>query len=409
MTAGAGAAPGGAIRLTHVAVRDVRNLAHVDLEPPPDGIAVIGENGHGKTNLLEAIYYLQILRSMRGAKDQDLVRFGEAGFHISAQLDTARGPREVRAGYDRATRRKRVRIDGADFPRLSDALGAVPSVVLAPADAVIVAGGPAERRRFLDIALALTSRRYLTALQGYRAALARRNAALRDAVRAGGMPDEDRIAVWEPALAEYGATILVERVAWTDRVSQEFTRLAAAIGERGEARLRYATRLEAGLGGRTTEVGGRRSEVEEQRSGSAGEADVRAALAEALAARRAHDVRRGLTHAGPHRDDMALTLDGRELRVFGSAGQQRTAAIVLRLLEADTLRACHEAAPLLLLDDPFAELDARRARRILELLGEAGMGQTIVAVPRAEDLPAALTSLERWRVVEGALSRVGTA
>jgi DNA replication and repair protein RecF len=130
---------------------------------------------------------------------------------------------------------------------------------------------------------------------------------------------------------------------------------------------------------------------------------VAAALADALAAKRALDVRRGLTHAGPHRDDLELLLDGRDLRLFGSAGQQRTAAIALRMLEAATLRDRSGATPLFLLDDPFAELDARRSHRILELLADAGLGQTILAVPRAADIPAELTRLDRWGIRDGVL------
>ena len=115
-------------------------------------------------------------------------------------------------------------------------------------------------------------------------------------------------------------------------------------------------------------------------------------------------MRRGLTHAGPHRDDLALTLDGRELRAFGSAGQQRTAAIALRLLEAETLDQRLGAAPLFLLDDPFAELDVRRSARILELLAEQGMGQTLLTVPRESDIPPALTGLARWRIAAGVVT-----
>jgi DNA replication and repair protein RecF len=129
--------------------------------------------------------------------------------------------------------------------------------------------------------------------------------------------------------------------------------------------------------------------------------DVAAALAAALEQKRGLDVRRGLTHAGPHRDDLTLTLDGRELRAFGSAGQQRTAAIALRLLEAETLHERLGAAPILLLDDPFAELDVRRSARILELLAEHGMSQTLLTVPRETDIPPALTQLARWSITSG--------
>ena len=371
--------------LRHLSVRDFRNLERVELELPAEGIAVVGENGHGKTNLLEAVYYLQLLRSVRGARDQDLVRFGAAGFHVAARAEGGTPtPRDVSVGFEKAGKRKRARRDGGEPARLSDALGGLPSVIFSPGDVQLVAGAPSERRRYLDVVLALTSRRYLAALQSYRGALARRNAALRDA--RGGASDA-RVSVWEPALAEHGAVLWAERVAWVERAGPEFERLCTAIGERGRARMRYHAALAAAVDASHDA----RMEI----------------LAAALHARRPLDLKRGVTHAGPHRDDLELTLDGRDLRLFGSAGQQRTAAIGLRILEAATLRDTSGAAPLFLLDDPFAELDARRSHRILELLGAAGLGQTLLTVPRTVDIPAELTRLERWSVREGMLSRAG--
>jgi len=271
-----------------------------------------------------------------------------------------------------------VLLDGAEPAKLSEALGALPCVVVAPSDVQLVAGGPAERRRFLDVVLSLSSRRYLGALQRYRGALLRRNAALRELSRSGR--DAAAIEVWEPALAEYGAVLWSERAAWIASSAPAFTALCNAIGESGDARMRYISTLATDR------------PAEEQ-------------LLRALAAQRPNDIRRGVTHAGPHRDDLELTLGGRELRLFGSGGQQRTAAIALRMLEGGTLRARFGAEPLLLLDDPFAELDAGRAQRILGLLGEAGMGQTLLVVPREVDIPRDLTRLERWRVNGGEFAR----
>jgi DNA replication and repair protein RecF len=395
-------APAGVARvaLRHFAARDFRNIRRLVLDLPAEGIAVVGENGHGKTNLLEGIYYLELLRSVRGARDADLVRFGAAGFHVAARLASDR-EHEIAAGFERATKRKRVTVDGGEAARLSDAIGMLPSVFVSPRDVALVAGGPSERRRFLDIVLALSSRAYLTALQGYRAALLRRNAALREAARAGA--DAARVAVWEPALAEHGAVIWLERVRWVDDHAERFAALCASIGERGVARMRYVSHLGVAAQGDARGDG---------RAGAVPPAvgDVRAALASALAERRAVDLRRGVTHAGPHRDDLELTLAGpdggpRELRAFGSAGQQRTAAIALRMLEAETLRARSRGEPLLLLDDPFAELDARRAVRVLDLFVHEGLGQVILAVPRAGDIPPGLTGLERWQITDGALAR----
>ena len=370
--------PAGArIWLESIAIRDFRNLERVDLELPANGIALIGDNGHGKTNFLEAIYYLQILRSVRETRDVDLTRFDAAGFHISA---IAQSPVEhpLAVGFDKGTKRKKVTVDGATPRRLSDALGALPSVIFSPRDLELVSGAPSERRRYIDLVLALTDRKYLHALQHYRANLIRRNAALRDAARRGGRSADDRVAVWEPALAEHGTVLIEARAKWVEDSANEFTRLSEMIGERGEARMRYVSPF---------------AESEARH-------DV---LLAAFEEKRSLDIKRGLTHVGPHRDDLELTLDGRELRLFGSAGQQRTAAIALRMLEAATLRAHAGAEPILLLDDPFAELDTRRSTRILELLQKGGLGQTILAVPRETDIPAELMRLDRVSIRNGVI------
>lgn len=376
--------------LESLSIRDFRNLARVRLDVPAEGMAVVGDNGHGKTNLLEAIYYFQLLRSGRGARDQDVVRFGAPGFHIAAEAAVGRRV-SLSAAFLRAGKKKKVTVDGIEPARLSDALGSLPSVMFAPRDVELVAGSPSERRRFLDVALALTSRRYLAALQQYRAALVRRNAALRDAARKNEASSVARAAVWEPALAEHGALLWAARVAWVNRVADDFATLCRTIGERGDVRLRYAT------ASATLSVGTDGASVPE----------LATRLADSLAAHRSVDLRRGLTHAGPHRDDLDLVLGGHALRSFGSAGQQRTASIALRLLEAATLRGAG-STPLVLLDDPFAELDGRRAARILELLGSSGaVHQTILVVPRATDIPAEMTSLPRYRVVDGVVSEEG--
>ncbi|HEY0971312.1 MAG TPA: DNA replication and repair protein RecF [Gemmatimonadales bacterium] len=372
-------ASGARVRLRRLSVRDFRNLARVELRPPAEGFAVVGENGHGKTNLLEAIYYLELLRSARGARDLDVARFGAPGFHVSAEVATdGHSSHTIGVGFDRQLRRKKVVLDGGEAARLSDAVGVLPSVLFSPRDAALVSGAPAERRRYLDVVLGLTSRRYLVALQHYRAALARRNAALRDVAR--GRLGDDRVAVWEPALAEHGAVLWTERAAWVERWAPAFAELCAAIGEHAAVELGHASQYAGG-----------------------GVERAAASLAGSLEAKRPFDVRRGLTHAGPHRDDLEILLGGRELRTFGSAGQQRTAALALRILEARTLRERVGASPLLLLDDPFAELDARRSARILSLLADGGLGQTVLAVPRAADIPPELTRLERLTVRDGVL------
>ncbi len=364
--------------LRRISIRDFRNLEHIDLELSRDGAAFIGDNGQGKTNLLEAIHYLQTLRSIRGARDQDVTRFGASGFHVAAQAHCP-DEREISVGFDRMLKKKRATRDGVPATRLTAALGSLPSVMFSPRDLELVSGAPVERRRYLDLVLSLVSHRYLNALQNYRSALAQRNSALRDAVRHGG--DTAAVRVWDPPLAANGAVLVAERARWMEKAQDEFRVLCDRIGEQSETAMRY-------------------------RSAFARSADIEADLRDALEEKLDLDVRRGVTHAGPHRDELELTLDGQELRAFGSAGQQRTAAIALRMLESATLREHIGAAPILLLDDPFAELDARRAERILALLAGGGRGQVLLAVPREAEIPPELMKLERMRISCGAITRL---
>jgi DNA replication and repair protein RecF len=366
------------IRLDSIAIRDFRNLERVDLELPPEGAVVVGDNGQGKTNFLEAIYYLQILRSIRDARDQDLTRFDTTGFHIAARAHTPES-HDISVGFDRNAKRKKVVHDGTEIRRLTDALGALPCVMFSPRDLELVSGSPTERRRYLDLVLALTDRKYLRALQNYRANLARRNAALRNAARRGSADNEQQVAVWEPALAEHGSVLIEARARWVRNSAADFSNAVARMGEKGNSRIRYVSPF---------------ADSEARR-------DV---LLAAFEEKRALDLKRGMTHVGPHRDDLELTLDGRDLRLFGSAGQQRSAAIALRLLEAANLRDHAGAEPLLLLDDPFAELDIRRAARILLMLEERGLGQTILVVPREADIPPGLMRLDRLQITSGAIT-----
>ena len=368
-------APPAAIRLASLALRDFRNIAHADLEFPPEGVVIIGDNGQGKTNVLESIAYLGTLRSMRNARDRDLVRHGAAAMHVRGAVEDG-APRTIAVGMERTSGRKRITLDGVEVKRQVDALGALPSVAWSPSDVALVTGGPAERRRYLDVMLALSSRSYVTSLRRYRAALERRNAAIRDAVRRGR--GEDAIHVWEPALAEHGAALIVARRDWVATHSHEFTRLVAAIGEQSSMSITHDCDV--------------------------AEVEVAEHLAEQLARGRQRDIAMGTTGVGPHRDDLCIQLDGRDARAFASAGQQRTAAIALRLLEARTLRHAGHGHPVLLLDDPFAELDMTRVTRTLALLTEEDVGQVILAVPREDEIPRTFEGLARWRISAGEIA-----
>ena len=374
--------------LVHLAAREYRNFERLDVDVPASGLVIIGENGQGKTNLLEAVAYLGLLRSFRGARDADVIRFGAPAFHVRATLSAPLAWHTVGVGYERASKKKRATLDGVEQARLTSALGALPSVEFSPADVALVAGGPGDRRRYLDVMLALSSPAYLQALQQYRAGLLRRNAALRIAQRDGGRGDhEARVQVWEPALAEHGGVVVAARHRFVREQAERYTQLCTAIGERQGALLRYQA------------VGGDNGEA--TATSSRAQTD---ALTRGFAQHRTTELRRGVTLVGPHRDELQLLLGGRDLRTFGSAGQQRSAAIALRLLELATLRRALGYAPLLLLDDPFAELDLGRAGRVLALLEDAGASQVLLAVPREADIPEAYTRLSRRVMRDGQLS-----
>jgi DNA replication and repair protein RecF len=342
------------VELTRLTVRQFRNLAALDVDVPQRGVVVIGDNAQGKTNLLEAIYYLVLFRSFRGAKDRELVRFGDAGFFVAGSAGV-----RVTAGYEVEGRRKKVSADGVPVTRLGDAVGRVLAVCVSPADRTLITGGPAERRRYLDVLLALRDRSYLRVLS---------------ALRAGQL---DTAWAYDDPLARAAAAVTAGRLAWVETYAGRFAELCDALGEHAAGRMEYHLR----------------------RGGAAEVEAVRTALAHA----RDRDARRGMTTVGPHRDDVRLTLGGHEARVVGSAGQQRTAALALRLLEAETLAAAHGTTPVALFDDAFAELDASRQARLLSVIAESLPGQAIVTAPRDDEVPAALLERPRWRMREGSI------
>jgi DNA replication and repair protein RecF len=370
------------VRLSTLTLRHFRNLRDQDLELPPEGVALIGDNAQGKSNLLEAIYYLETFRSFRGARDDQLVTFGADVFRVvgSAASDAApSGVAQVAAAFERRGGRKKVTIDGAEQERLGPALGRLAAVIFSPVDLELVSGGPKERRRFLDIVLSLNERGYLEALQEYRRVLGQRNAALRDALPVAV------VQAWTPGLIDAGAVAMHARRRWIERVSPLWEDYYARVSADGRARMRYEPSVQL------DEV----ASVDE----------VAAAFRGALEDSAERDRRLGTTTVGPHRDEVGLTLewDGAnlELRDYGSGGQRRTAALALRLVEAATIRDQRGAMPLVLVDDAFAELDEGRSERVLELLESTDAGQVVLTAPKESDVRFRRHTLARWRIAAG--------
>jgi len=349
---------------------------------------VVGPNGSGKTNLIEAIYYLEIFRSFRGARDADLVRFGEDVFRVEGEVRDGESVGELAAAYQKAGRRKKVEVDGLETDRIADALGALGAVVLSLEDADLVCGSPGRRRRFLDILLSLVAPGYLAALQRYRAVLVQRNEALRQ----GAMEIVD---AWTEGLLEPGARVMAERESWIASAAPGFAEYHEEIAGGWTATLVY----EPGLGGPGS--------IEPPAGTGERVAEWADLLRRAMRDNADRDRRRGSTQAGPHRDDLVIRAvvedsgEERDLRTYGSGGQQRTAAIALRLVEADTLRNKLGRDPIYLLDDVFAELDRERASRVVRLLDEGRSGQVLMTAPKPADIELRGGGLAHWRIREG--------
>jgi DNA replication and repair protein RecF len=350
------------VRIRRLVARGYRNLADLELDAPSPGVVLLGANAQGKTNLLEAIYYPVLFRSFRGAADGQLLR-EPTGFSVEAHI-TGGPAKTVSTAY--TGRKKRITVDGEEVSRVADSVGNWLAVTFLPSDVALASGPASERRQYLDRMLSLSDRRYLRALISYRSALAQRNSALRQG-------RTDIAQAFNGPLAVAGAALVTARLEWLTRGAEQFAAELEMLGEKGAASLRYRGRLEL--------------------------ADA-AAWDEVLAETLQDDCARSVTTAGPHRDDLVLEAGGRRLRDYGSTGQQRSAAIALKLMEITTLSRARGTEPALLLDDVFAELDQERQSRLAARLLDSGERQVFVTTPRRDELPPNL-DLPVWMVESG--------
>ncbi|MGH2871386.1 MAG: DNA replication/repair protein RecF [Solirubrobacteraceae bacterium] len=365
------------MRVVSLAVRDFRcyDEATVALG---DGLTVIsGSNGAGKTNLVEALYFGCTGRSCRTGNERELVRFGRPAARVQVTTAAADGRHELTVGFAPGEP-KRMRVDGADVERLLD-VDVRPLVsVFLPDRLELVKGPPAVRRAHLDQVIAAMWPARTVTRRVYAQALAQRNALLAR-VRAGAA-GTGSLASWNLQLAGAGLELMADRRSAVSQIADRFGEWCSLLGLDGAPELDYRPRSRA-----TT--------VPE--------------LAGELAERVDSDLERGFTGHGPHRDDLALLREGRELRAYGSQGQQRLALLALLLAERDALAERRDAPPLLLLDDVMSELDRGRRTALVALL-RARSGQTVITatdleqVPGADEPEVARLAVAAGRVVSGA-------
>jgi DNA replication and repair protein RecF len=356
---------------------DFRSYEDAEFTPAEAGITVVtGANGSGKTNLIEAIGYLATLKSLRGNPGEAMVRSGHSQAVVRASL-VRDGRSLVVAAELHALGRDRVQVNGQPLRRTRDLLGALQVTVFSPDDLVLVKGGPAPRREYLDDLLVALHPRHDAVLTEVERVLKQRNALLKSAGGFRVLPEDVSFTldVWDTKLAAAGEELAAARAGLAGDlqplVAEAYSALAAtsAPGDRRTVNLAY-----------------RRSWP--------------GPLAEALAAARPDDLRRSVTTVGPHRDELDLAVGSLPARTHASQGEQRTLALALRLAGHRLVTETIATPPVLLLDDVFSELDHARAEALIRHLPTSA-GQAILTT--AGDLPAGATVAARYRVEEGKL------
>jgi DNA replication and repair protein RecF len=379
------------VHVTHLSLTDFRSYEVVDLTFDAGVTALVGPNGQGKTNLVEAVGYVATHGSHRVATDAPLVRAG-------AQRAV------VRCGVARAERStlveleivpggsNRVRVNRSPLSRPREALGVLRTVLFAPEDLSLVKGDPDGRRRFLDELLVARAPRFSGVRADYERVLRQRNALLKTAgstIKAG-RGDVRTLDVWDTHLATAGAELLAGRLRLIRELAPAVATAYAAISD-GQG--------DAGVGYRSTLGDDVTADAPADRE------LLQARLLEAMSRSRAAELERGVSLVGPHRDDLVLTLGGFPARGYASHGESWSIALALRLASYDVLRADggEEAEPVLILDDVFAELDVRRRDRLAKLVADAE--QVLVTAAVAQDVPEELVGA-RLDVMAGQVRRV---
>ena len=359
------------MKITHAQLTHFRSYEACEIVPCEGVNVLLGDNGQGKTNVLEALYLCCTGRSHRTRQDRELIRWGADFATVRVEALRRDGTHRVEIALP-ALGRRRIKVAGQEISRSGELMGHVTGVLFSPEDLRTVKDGPAERRRFVDMALSQVKPAYYYALQRYARALKQRNEALKAiAARPELMGTLD---AWDEQLSAAGVELMGHRRDYIKRLSD----VAAAIhrdiaDDRERLEIRYLPSVAAGE-------------------------DVTAFL-DTLFAARETDARRLTTTVGAHRDDVQILVEGRDVRAYGSQGQQRTAALSMRLSELDVMREQLGEWPMLMLDDVMSELDPGRRR---QLVGRLKGVQTFITCTDAADLAGAEVG-KAWRVAQGEL------
>lgn len=374
------------MHVRRVELTDFRSYERVAVDFDPGVAVLVGQNGMGKTNLVEALGYVATLDSHRVATDAPLVRAGATSAVIRCEI--VHDGRELLVELEIVPgKANRARLNRSPVRRSREILGALRMVLFAPEDLELVRGDPSERRRYLDDLLVARQPRYAGVRADYDRVVKQRNALLRTAYltrKVGGTRGQDlsTLAVWDQHLAHHGAELLAGRIELVAALAPHLTKAYDAVAAgRSSASIAYSSRLGDGL--------------------APDRPALEQALLTSLAERRQAETERGVTLVGPHRDDLTLALGDLPAKGYASHGECWSFALALRLAAYDLLRT-DGIEPVLILDDVFAELDAGRRERLAALVSDAA--QLLVTCAVAEDVPAALQGA-RYDVGAGTVIR----
>jgi DNA replication and repair protein RecF len=363
------------VELSWLELGSFRCYNELHFEPAPGVNVLVGNNGAGKTSVLEAVGYLGLLRSFRGIGDEALVATGADAMVVRGEFSISSRTVRVEAEIPRAGRRT-ILLNGKRPQRNRDVLAQVPIVVFQPDDLSLVKGGPSLRRRYLDDLAAQLWPQAAVDQQDYDKTLRQRNTLLRQKGRAA---DREALDAWDDRIATSGAKVFLHRARVLEDLDAHLPEAYRMVGASGSLTWDYRSNWQGIL--------------EEDETA----AHIR--LATALAARRERDFDQRLTTGGPHRDDPALIISDRAARTMASQGEQRTAALALRVAAYRVLAQQRSLLPILLLDDVFSELDPLRSKGVLGLLLDGG--QVLVTTARDDEVPL---DGRRWMVQGGAVT-----
>ncbi len=352
------------IRKLHL--ENFRNHSNTTIECADGANVFLGNNGAGKTNIVEGLAYLCVTKSFYAANDLTALKIGESAFRISGELISDTGSEcGVQISYDGSAGEKKYFINGKPVQRLSTAIGKFPVVILSPEYSGITFGSPSDRRKFLDFIISQSSARYLEDVLEYRKILRQRNKILSDG-RMFGSDSAETLESWSEGLIEYGSRVVQRRWEFVHEFEPYLrTAYEAIAGEYEKPKSEYVSPVIS----------------ESIPNGEKIQEEYNRLLLESK-----HEERRiGSTLVGPHRDDLLFTLNEMELRRYGSQGQHRTFLIALKIAEFEFLRSVSNETPILVLDDVFSELDAQRSGRLIEMVSP--MGQYFITTTDERSFP----------------------